>query len=163
MVIAQRSVSSAPMGGLIPTDSSGFMIVTDGKGADAEQYLRTWLNGNLNQYLKITDPYFGPDELEALLWVLETGKSVEVAILTSAAYQKQQRVDLPWEAAVQSVLEEVVRNRPSMRSGMHRRTSVLRGFTAARQVVDHQGGRTPLRNLFEQHWTQGLRAVPAIC
>lgn len=50
-------------------------------------------------YIKICDPFFGPDELEVLNLILVSSPGLKVYILSSKKWQDQIKVPSPWEDA----------------------------------------------------------------
>jgi hypothetical protein len=77
-------------------ESSGTgLIVRSGRRVEALAFLRDWLAQNVADYLKICDPYFGTDDLEALRLIPTTGRPLTVGILTSSKRQDRDRGGLP--------------------------------------------------------------------
>lgn len=75
------------------------ILIRSGKRDEAILFIRGWLEKNANDYLKICDPFFGPDDLELLQIVLAVNRSCRLQILTSQKHQKQERVQKPWDEA----------------------------------------------------------------
>jgi hypothetical protein len=68
-----------------------------GKRVDALVFIRDWMQEKLRDYVKICDPFFGPDELEIVRLVLNTGTECTVSVLTSRKHQLQSGVPQPWD------------------------------------------------------------------
>ena len=51
----------------------------------------------VREYLTISDPFFGPEDLEALKLVLEIKPDIKVRILTSSKHQSQEHVQHPYK------------------------------------------------------------------
>ncbi len=66
------------------------IIVHTGERTKALDFLRTWLVENAVEYVKISDPYFGPSDLQALQIVLGAAPGLRVRILTSRRRQEQE-------------------------------------------------------------------------
>lgn len=62
----------------------------------AIQFLREWFADEVRDYLKICDPYFGPDDLEILHILQSVSPKCKVQILTSIVHQRQKGVRTPW-------------------------------------------------------------------
>ncbi len=60
--------------------------------------------------MKICDPYFGPESLEALRLILEVDPGLRVAILTSRKHQQNEKVREPLSSAYQVYWKEHVCN-----------------------------------------------------
>lgn len=72
---------------------------TPGDRPEAIRYLANWIDQNVGEYLKICDPFFGPEELEFLKPLLSISEECEVQILTSRRHQVQERIPVPWDDA----------------------------------------------------------------
>ncbi len=68
------------------TDHSG-IVVHSGERETAIEFLRQWLAQNVQEYLKICDPFFGPEDLEVLQLVIGSSANISVSILTSKKHQ----------------------------------------------------------------------------
>ncbi|MDR0139571.1 hypothetical protein RFW18_17595 [Metabacillus idriensis] len=66
-------------------------VVKPGKRNEVLEYLGGWFKENIKGYLKICDPYFGPQDLEVLKILLSVKPDCEVKILTSKQYQDKQK------------------------------------------------------------------------
>jgi hypothetical protein len=65
-------------------------IVHAGERESALAFLRDWIAKNVTGYLKICDPYFGPNDLEALQIVRGSAPDVLVSVVTSKKHQDDQ-------------------------------------------------------------------------
>jgi hypothetical protein len=75
------------------------LVVHPGERDKAIQFIRDWFINNVHEYLKISDEYFGPDELEILLLLRSVKPNCKVQILTSKQHQDNEKVGMPnkWE------------------------------------------------------------------
>lgn len=71
-------------------DSKSF-IAKPGEREIVKDYLRNWFKGNVKDYLKICDPYFGPEDLEILQLILSVNIDCKVKILTSQQHVDRQK------------------------------------------------------------------------
>jgi hypothetical protein len=85
----QATVSTEVFGS---PNSVAHMVVKPGDRAKALAYIEDWLSRSAAKYLKICDPFFGPDDLEVLKPVLEHRPNLRVVILTSLKNQTQEGV-----------------------------------------------------------------------
>lgn len=76
-------------------------VIHAGEREKALHHIREWLSNEVKEYLKITDPYFGPEELSILQSVLAYCPTVKVTILTSKMHQERLKLAQPWESAYQ--------------------------------------------------------------
>lgn len=76
-------------------------VIRAGERDKALQHIREWLSRDVTEYLKITDPYFGPEELSILQLVLAHCPGIKVTILTSKMYQERLKLPQPWEDSYQ--------------------------------------------------------------
>ncbi len=74
---------------IISTAIQDSIIVGVGHREEGKAFLQAWLAKEPYQYLKICDPYFGPDDLEVLKIILAVQPNMIVQILTSYKHQKQ--------------------------------------------------------------------------
>ena len=63
------------------------VLIHSGQRDVALEFIRNWIGTKASGYLKICDPYFGPDDLEALQLLLSSSQDIEVSILTSKKHQ----------------------------------------------------------------------------
>jgi len=82
----------------IPEVNDSF-IVKPGEREYAIQFISEWVEREVEDYLKICDPYFGPEELEALKIINTYVPNCKVDILTSVKYQEDIRLNKPWDEA----------------------------------------------------------------
>ena len=66
------------------------IYIKSGQREKAMAFLKTWLENNMDGYLKICDPYFGTTDLEILRMVRGINSSVNVYIVTSKEHQDSQ-------------------------------------------------------------------------
>ena len=76
---------------VIRSSSTTSIVIKAGEREKALQFVREWFSKELKEYLKICDPYFGPDDLEVLQMIRSLNPSCKVLILTS----KKQQDGLP--------------------------------------------------------------------
>jgi hypothetical protein len=75
-------------------------VVRAGERSEALAQIQEWLEKSGSIYLKVCDPFIGPDELvELLRIVLRTNPVLRVSVITSRKYQVSEQVDVPWEDA----------------------------------------------------------------
>ncbi len=72
-------------------------LVPAGKRDLGISFVEEWLSGNLGEYLKICDPYFGPDDLDVLRLILTHRPDCSVYILTSEHGQRGLKLGEPVE------------------------------------------------------------------
>lgn len=65
------------------------LVVKAGEREKALNFIKNWLSKELNGYLKICDPYFGPSDLDILQTIRSIDPNCEVFILTSKKNQGQ--------------------------------------------------------------------------
>ncbi len=75
------------------------MLVLAGDRDAALKFLTDWFSRDVHEYLKICDPYFGPNDLEVLRLLASVNPVCKVRILTSKKHQTQEGVQVPWEDA----------------------------------------------------------------
>jgi len=68
------------------------ILIPSGDREYAVQTVREWVESKVRHYLKICDPYFGPDDLEVLRFVLLADPTCKVQILTSRKHHKQEGI-----------------------------------------------------------------------
>ncbi len=84
---------------LARTQTGKSILIKSGKRDEAILYVREWLAQNVREYLKICDPFFGPNDLELLQMLLSVNPACSVRILTSQKHQTQEGVQKPWDEA----------------------------------------------------------------
>jgi hypothetical protein len=80
----------------IEYSEEGSMLIRAGEREKALRALRDWFDHEVEGYLKICDPFFGPEDLEVLLLLRSVNPTCHVQILTSQK-QHDQEVKKPWE------------------------------------------------------------------
>jgi len=88
------------------------LVVGGGDRAQALEYLEAWLSENATGYLKVCDPYFGPDDLGLLQMVMRCPHPLRVSILTSRKHQDRQTAAAPIEEHYRDKWKEVSDQRP---------------------------------------------------
>jgi hypothetical protein len=73
------------------------LFVKCGERENAMEYIQSWMNTSLSEYLRVCDPYFGPEDLEILNLILSIDPSCNVTILTSRKHQKDLELTYPLE------------------------------------------------------------------
>lgn len=71
-------------------------LIRAGEREKALQFLKSWFENEVQDYLKICDPYFGLEDLEVLQLLRSVKPNVQVQILTSRRNQEDSRVAQPW-------------------------------------------------------------------
>jgi hypothetical protein len=66
-----------------PSDDTTGLMVTPRDRAHALQFIREWLRANAVDYIKFSDPYFGPSDVQFLRMILAECPDCKVYILTS--------------------------------------------------------------------------------
>lgn len=78
-----------------PATTTGLIRVGDREAAI--RFIRTWFEQSVHEYVKIADPYFGPDELEWVRLLADSVRDCRVQVLTSRKAQQQSGIQTPWE------------------------------------------------------------------
>ncbi len=65
------------------------IVINDGERKKAIEFIKNWLQHEVKGYLKICDPYFGPEDLEILKILREVNPNCEVYILCSRRNQEK--------------------------------------------------------------------------
>ncbi len=86
--IARREESSSENGLILPGDRE-----------KALQILKEWAS-KATGFIKITDPYFGLEELELIKLIRDENPEIEISILTSRKQQKE--IQQPWDESYRS-------------------------------------------------------------
>jgi hypothetical protein len=73
------------------SEDKGSLIIRHGERDKAIGFIGDWIENEVKEYLTISDPYFGPEDLEILRLVLLRNPKCKVNILTSS--QKKQKDD----------------------------------------------------------------------
>jgi len=74
-------------------ENNNNIIVKSGEKDKAIKFITNWIENNVEKYLKICDPYFGPDELFILKIVLAKCRKCKIKILTSTKYHTDNKID----------------------------------------------------------------------
>ena len=80
----------------ISPDSDSFLI-SSGERDKAIKFIRDWFANKVKDYLKIHDPYFGPEDLKILQLLAIERPNCRVEILTSQEHQRNQGLSEPWQ------------------------------------------------------------------
>jgi hypothetical protein len=77
-------------------------LVREGERDRAMAIVRKWVADQATGFIKITDPYFGPEDLEMVQLIRSTNPSIPIYILSSR--KRQQRADVlpPWDDTYRS-------------------------------------------------------------
>jgi hypothetical protein len=90
-IMAARSsvqLEQAKCQAVMPSTSKS-VLIRAGNREGAIQFLKEWFEHEVRDYLKICDPYFGPDDLGILSILQSVKPTCEVRILTSKKHQSQ--------------------------------------------------------------------------
>ena len=68
-------------------DADNIVIIQFGERDKAKQYLQDWLDKNAVDSITIVDPYFGVNDLDFVVQVIEADPDLHVQIVTSKAHQ----------------------------------------------------------------------------
>ena len=93
-VLRDSFVGSVPTSGITSGD-----LVRAGERSLALSRLQQWIEEKVDSYLIICDPFFGPEDLEALKLVLSTKPACRVRILTSLKHQTSEQIPQPYSLA----------------------------------------------------------------
>jgi len=74
-------------------------LIRAGERERALQFLKSWFESKVQNYLKICDPYFGLEDLEVLQLLRSVNPNCQVQILTSRRHQEDSGVVQPWGEA----------------------------------------------------------------
>jgi hypothetical protein len=88
------------------------VIIPVGGREDGKRFIRNWLSKESFQYLKICDPYFGPDDLEILKVILSLQPNIKVQILTSYKHQRQVLAGKIQESAYRDAWHAIISDQP---------------------------------------------------
>lgn len=83
----------------VKSPNNGNLLILSGEREKAIEFIRNWFANKVQNYLKIHDPYFSPDDLEILRLLSLEKPNCRVQILTSKEHQEKQKVSKPWEKA----------------------------------------------------------------
>jgi hypothetical protein len=89
-LVLLKGASNAKKSFFVTSFSSDASIIKAGERARAIEQIEVWIANNVSGYLKISDPYVGPDEaVQILQLVLAKAPKCTVSILTSKKQQPQ--------------------------------------------------------------------------
>jgi len=71
------------------------ITIKEGERDKAFNFIRSWIKDNVNNYLKVCDPYFGLQELNFLKLVKNEKPNCKISILTSKRHQEKS--DIPYQ------------------------------------------------------------------
>ena len=72
------------------------VLIRPGDRERAIQFLKGWFASEVQDYLKICDPYFGLNDLEVLQILCSVNPTCKVQILTSKKHQDNEGIPAPW-------------------------------------------------------------------
>jgi len=96
----------------IETGPSDSQEIQPGDRDKAIRIIRDWLVEVKPHVLKISDPYFGPVDLELLKLVLETSPTCSVAILAGEKKQRDLAIEFPYDAPYQEHWRQISQHNP---------------------------------------------------
>jgi hypothetical protein len=73
------------------------ILINVGEREKAIQYLKHWIENEVTDFIKICDPYFGPEDMELLQLIMGEAPYCEIKILTSKKHQTNERIVQPWD------------------------------------------------------------------
>jgi hypothetical protein len=76
---------------------SSSIIVRAGEREKALRWIAQWFEEHVEEYIKICDPYFGPEELQLLQLLHQAVRPCQISILTSKKHQDDQHVSAPYD------------------------------------------------------------------
>ena len=96
-----RSITDSGISAARHSGSSMASLIRPGEREKALTILKE-LASKATSFIKITDPYFGLEELELIKLIRSVNLTIPVFILTSRKHQQDTRVQQPWDDAYQS-------------------------------------------------------------
>ncbi len=96
-----RSVTDLGISAARATESTRNDLIRAGERDKALALLKEWAT-KASGFIKITDPYFGLEELELVKLIRSVNASIPVFILTNRKHQQDTRVQQPWDDAYQT-------------------------------------------------------------
>lgn len=78
------------------SSESGLICFGEKEKEKALDILRKWAS-EATEFIKITDPYFGFEELELVQLIRSENPSIEISILTGREHQIKAQIPLPWD------------------------------------------------------------------
>ena len=99
--LAARSLAELKQGKdrAIKAANSTSYLIRAGEREQVLQFLKSWFESEVRDYLKICDPYFGLEDLEVLQLLRSVNPNIQVQILTSKKHQENSGVAQPWGEA----------------------------------------------------------------
>jgi hypothetical protein len=82
--------------------SDNTIIIRAGERDKAITFVKQWIEKDVNEFLKINDPYFCIADLDLLLLIKEIKPNCKVFISTSKKAQEQEQLPFPWEEEYRS-------------------------------------------------------------
>lgn len=76
----------------IKPDTNKSLLILSGERSKAINYIKIWFEKELGNYLKICDPFFGPNDLELLQIIRAVNPACQVQILTSKKHQDSEKI-----------------------------------------------------------------------
>ena len=76
-------------------DDGTHILIHRGEREKALSYIKEWTRAHAEEYLVVVDPYFGPEELEFLVQVMDIDPYLRVRILTGKRHHQGYRDGLP--------------------------------------------------------------------
>ena len=70
------------------------IVINEGERDKALKFIKDWMQNGVLSYLKICDPYFGPEDLEILKILQSTNPDCKVYILCSRSNQERGSINL---------------------------------------------------------------------
>jgi hypothetical protein len=80
---------------MIRSSEQESVVIRAGERDKAIQFLKDWFEHEVHDYVKICDPFFGPDDLGVLQLLRSTNPTCKVYILTSK--KRHDNIPAPWE------------------------------------------------------------------
>ncbi len=74
-------------------------VIRAGERDKALKILSDWVRNSAQEYIKLTEPFFGPEDLVVLRLIKEANPDCRVEILTSKKHQTDRHIATPWSAA----------------------------------------------------------------
>lgn len=93
-----RSVTNSGISAARLEMASNDTLIRPGEREKALDFIRDWAT-NATGFIKITDPYFGVDELEVIKLIRDVNATIPISILTSKAHQTNTISGQQWEDA----------------------------------------------------------------
>lgn len=76
----------------IKIESKNSILIMTGERTNALSYIKSWFEKELGDYIKICDPYFGPNDLELLQIIRAIKPSCQIQILTSKKHHDNEKI-----------------------------------------------------------------------